>query len=249
MAADGTGRLAWIGHSTVLVELDGARVLTDPVLRRRVAHLRRAEAAVEPRTLGPVDLILISHVHWDHLDVPSLVGLGRDTRVVVPRGAGTLLERRGFTHVVEVSEGERADVNGLAGRATHAAHSAARGPLGVKAPALGYLLGDRRRVYFAGDTDLFAGMASLADHLHVALLPIAGWGPRLPAGHLDPERAATALRMLRPRIAVPLHWGTYRPLCGRGPREAPGDEFARRAAQLVPDVEVHVLPLGADLRF
>jgi L-ascorbate metabolism protein UlaG (beta-lactamase superfamily) len=249
MAEDGTGRLAWIGHSTVLVELDGARVLTDPVLRRRVAHLRRAEAAVEPGTLGPVDLILISHVHWDHLDVPSLVGLGRDTRVVVPRGAGTLLERRGFTHVVEIGEGGRADVNGLAVRATHAAHSAARGPLGVKAPALGYLLGDRRRVYFAGDTDLFAGMAGLADHLHVALLPIAGWGPRLPAGHLDPERAATALRMLRPRLAVPIHWGTYRPLCGRGPREAPGDEFARRAAQLVPDVEVHVLPLGADLRF
>ncbi len=249
MTADGAGRLAWIGHSTVLVELDGARVLTDPVLRRRVAHLRRAGAAVEPGTLAPVDLILISHVHWDHLDVPSLVGLGRDTRVVVPQGAGTLLERHGFTHVVEVGEGERADVNGLAVRATHAAHTARRGPLGVRAASVGYLLGERRRVYFAGDTDLFAGMSGLADHLHVALLPIAGWGPRLPPGHLDPERAATALRMLRPRIAVPIHWGTYRPLCGRGPSDAPGDEFARRAAQLVPDVEVHVLALGAELRF
>jgi L-ascorbate metabolism protein UlaG (beta-lactamase superfamily) len=248
MAAPEAGRLAWFGHSTVLVELDGARVLTDPVLRRRVGHLRRAEA-IEPDTIAPVDLILISHVHWDHLDLPSLDGLGRDTRVVVPRGAGTLLERRGFTDVVEIGEGERADVNGLAVRATHAAHSAGRGPLGVKAPSLGYLLGERRRVYFAGDTDLFAGMSGLADHLHVALLPIAGWGPRLPPGHLDPERAATALRMLRPRFAVPIHWGTYRPIYGRAPAEAPEDEFARRAAQIVPDVEVRVLAIGAELRF
>jgi L-ascorbate metabolism protein UlaG (beta-lactamase superfamily) len=248
MTEGGSGRLAWIGHSTVLVELDGARVLTDPVLRRRIGHLRRAEA-VEPATLAPVDLIVISHVHWDHLDVPSLEGLGRDTRVVMPRGAGALLERHGFTDIVEVGEGERADVNGLAVRATHAAHHAARGPLGVKAPSLGYLFGDRKRVYFAGDTDLFAGMAGLADRLNVALLPIAGWGPRLPPGHLDPERAATALRMLRPRIAVPIHWGTYRPMYGRGPADGPEDQFASRAAHLAPEVEVRVLPIGADMRF
>lgn len=248
MVAVGTGRLAWYGHSTVLVELDGARVLTDPVLRRRVGHLRRAEA-VQPDAIAPVDLILISHVHWDHLDLRSLDGLGRDTRVVVPRGAGQLLERRGFTHVTEVAEGDHADVDGLAVVATHADHSAGRGPLGVKAPSLGYLLGDERRVYFAGDTDLFAGMSGLADRLQVALLPIAGWGPRLPPGHLDPERAATALRMLRPRIAVPIHWGTYRPLYGRGPAESPEDEFARRAAQLAPEVDVRILPIGANTQF
>jgi L-ascorbate metabolism protein UlaG (beta-lactamase superfamily) len=248
MAPNEPGRLTWLGHSTVLVELDGARVLTDPVLRRRVGHLRRAEA-VEPEAIAPIDLILISHVHWDHLDLPSLEGLGHETRVVVPRGAGSLLARRGFRQVIEVGEGDHADVNGLSVVATHAAHSAARGPLGVKAPSLGYLLGDDRRVYFAGDTDLFAGMSSLADRLHVALLPIAGWGPRLPAGHLDPERAATALRMLRPRIAVPIHWGTYRPMYGRGPADAPQDEFASRAAHLAPDVEVRVLPIGAVTQF
>jgi L-ascorbate metabolism protein UlaG (beta-lactamase superfamily) len=248
MAPGDAGRLAWFGHSTVLVELDGARVLTDPVLRRRIGHLRRAEA-VEPEAVTPVDGILISHVHWDHLDLPSLEGLGTDTRVVVPRGAAGLLEGRGFTDVVEIGEGGRADVNGLAVYATHAAHSAARWPLGVKAPSLGYLLGDRRRVYFAGDTDLFAGMAGLADRLQVALLPIAGWGPRLPPGHLDAERAATALRMLRPRIAVPIHWGTYRPFYGHPPPTAPEDEFARRAAEVVPNVEVRVLEIGAETRF
>ena len=247
-AGEEPGRLAWVGHSTVLVELDGARVVTDPVLRRRVAHLHRAQA-VEPAALAPVDAIVISHVHWDHLDLPSLAAMGRGTRIVVPRGARRLLDRHGFTDVVEVDEGERADVNGLAIRATHAAHSARRGLLGAKGPSLGYLLGDRRRVYFAGDTDLFAGMAALAERLHVALLPIAGWGPRLPPGHLDPERAAAALRMLRPRIAVPIHWGTYRPIYGHGPADAPDRAFARDAARVVPDVDVRVLPIGADLRF
>jgi L-ascorbate metabolism protein UlaG (beta-lactamase superfamily) len=248
MAADHAGRLAWFGHSTVLVELDGARVLTDPVLRRRVGHLCREEA-VKPDAITPVDAILISHVHWDHLDLPSLEGLGTDTRVVVPRGVAGLLERRGFTDVVEIGEGQRADVNGLAVRATHAVHSAARGPLGVRAPSLGYLLGDRRRVYFAGDTDLFGDMAGLADHLQVALLPIAGWGPRLPPGHLDPERAAAALSMLRPRIAVPIHWGTYRPFYSHPPSAAPEDDFARRAAEAAPDVEVRVLAIGTDTHF
>jgi L-ascorbate metabolism protein UlaG (beta-lactamase superfamily) len=243
-----SGRLTWIGHSTVLVELDGARVLTDPVLRCRVGHLRRAQA-VAAATLAPVDLIVVSHVHWDHLDLPSLAALGRGTRVVVPRGAGRLLGRHGFADVVEVDAGERADVGGLAIRATHAEHPARRGPLGVKAPSLGYLLGEARRVYFAGDTDLFDGMTSLADRLQVALLPVAGWGPRLPPGHLDPERAATALRMLRPRIAIPIHWGTYRPVYGRAPAEHPERGFARRAADVVPDVEVRVLPIGAGTRF
>lgn len=243
-----SGRLAWIGHSTVLVELEGARVLTDPVLRRRVGHLRRAQA-VDPAALAPVDLVAVSHVHWDHLDLPSLEALGRDTRILVPRGARRLLDRHGFTDVVEVEEGDRVDVNGLSVRATHAAHSARRGPLGLRAPSIGYLLGDRRRVYFAGDTDLFAGMAALADRLQVALLPIAGWGPRLPPGHLDPERAATALRMLRPRIAIPIHWGTYRPICARAPADHPERGFAHRAADVVPDVEVRVLPIGADTRF
>jgi L-ascorbate metabolism protein UlaG (beta-lactamase superfamily) len=119
----------------------------------------------------------------------------------------------------------------------------------VKAPSVGYLLGDRRRVYFAGDTDLFAGMTSLADRLHVALLPVAGWGPRLPPGHLDPERAAAALRMLRPRIAIPIHWGTYRPIHARAPAGHPERGFARTAADVVPDVEVRVLPIGAGTRF
>jgi L-ascorbate metabolism protein UlaG (beta-lactamase superfamily) len=243
------GRLTWLGHSTVLVELDGVRLLTDPVLRRRVLHLRR-RAPLETAGLQ-VDAILVSHAHWDHLDTPTLDRLDRTTLVVLPRGAGNLLRRLGFTRVVELDEGETTAAGPIELRATHAEHDMARWPRRAIAPALGFVLEGSRRVYFAGDTDLFAGMADLADGLDLALLPVAGWGPTLPPGHLDPGRAAEALRLLRPRIAVPIHWGTYAPIGSRTAARAPSapDEFLRRAGELAPNVDVRVLAVGDDLAF
>jgi L-ascorbate metabolism protein UlaG (beta-lactamase superfamily) len=246
--------VTWMGHSTVLVELDGARLLTDPVFRRRVAHLRRAGPFDDAEALrGGVDAVLVSHLHHDHLDLPSLKRLGRSVPVVVPRGAGRLLRRRRFERVVEVEAGEEIRIRDLIVRATHAEHTGSRGggPFGAKAPALGFLVSGSRRVYFAGDTDLFEGMATLAASLDVALVPIWGWGPSAGPGHLDPRRAADALQLLRPRLAVPIHWGTYYPL---GPRRSlpafltePVEDFRRYAEELAPSVELRVLPLGGRL--
>jgi L-ascorbate metabolism protein UlaG (beta-lactamase superfamily) len=237
--------LTWLGHSTVLVDLDGTRVLTDPVLRRRVAHLVRAKR-VPDSAFAHVELVVVSHAHWDHLDVLSLRRVGRDVPVVIPQGAGRLLVRRGLANVIEVAEGSELEVGTISVRATHAEHDARRGPFGVRSPALGYVLEGSRSVYFAGDTDLFEGMRSLAEGLDVALLPIAGWGPRLPRGHLDPERAAEAVWMLEPRMAIPVHWGTFSPIFGRGQSDpaGPAVRFAARARELAPDVEVRVLEVG-----
>lgn len=134
-------------------------------------------------------------------------------------------------------------------RATYAEHAGSRrGPFGTKAPALGFLVSGSRRVYFAGDTDLFEGMAALSPGLDLALVPIWGWGPSAGAGHLDPRRATEALRLLRPRLAVPIHWGTYYPL--RLGRSLPAfltepiEAFRRYAGELAPSVELRVLPLG-----
>src|SRR5215216_3178303 len=180
-------RITWLGHSTVLVELDCTRVLTDPVLRNRVAHLRRTKPA-DNGQLRAHDGILVSHLHYDHLDFPSLERVGRSIPVVVPRGAGRLLRRRRFEQVVEVETGEEVRIGDLVVRATHAEHEGGRGFLGTEVAALGYLIRGSHRIYFAGDTDLFEGMATLSAGLDVALVPIWGWGPSVGPGHLEPRR-------------------------------------------------------------
>lgn len=241
-------RITWIGHSTVLVETGAARLVTDPVLRARVTHLRRVSPASR-ELLGEVDAALVSHLHYDHLDLRSLARLGRSTQVVVPRGAGGLLRRKRFERVSEVEEGDELGIQGVTIRATHAAHGGGRRVFGTKAPALGYLLSaGGTRAYFAGDTDLFSGMTELAEGLDVALLPVWGWGAKLGPGHLDPRGAAEALRLLEPRIAIPIHWGTYYPLhLGRGKPgflTDPAESFRRHAAEVAPGVDVRILGLG-----
>ena len=109
------------------------------------------------------------------------------------------------------------------------------------------MLEGARHVYFAGDTDLFDGMEAIGGNLDVALLPVAGWGKKLGPGHLDAARAATAASLLRPRMAVPIHWGTFRPVSERGDPGHPEREFRDRAAKIAPAVDVRILAPGEKL--
>jgi L-ascorbate metabolism protein UlaG (beta-lactamase superfamily) len=233
--------VTWLGHSCAKIELDGVLVVTDPVLRKRIAHLRRKDP-VDPATLAGVDVILISHLHYDHLDLPSLDRLDLRAQVIVPAGAGGLLRRRGFRFVREVHVGDEVDVGGIRVRVTYAEHGSGRRMGTGKTVPVGYVVAGTRNVYFAGDTDLFEEMSALG-RVDVALLPVAGWGPRLPAGHMDPVRAVRALELIRPRIAVPIHWGTYAPWRPHSV-DTPAAAFAELAAGVVPAVDVRVLRPG-----
>jgi len=237
--------LTWLGHSTVVIDLEGTRVVTDPVLRARVWHLRR-EGVVAAEALGDLDAILVSHTHYDHLDLRSLDRLDRNLTVVVPRGVARLVRRRGFERVFELEIGEELALGGVRIRATRAEHESSRGPLSPSTPSLGYVVEGRARIYFAGDTDLFAEMSQIAP-VDVALLPVAGWGPRLPAGHLDPAGAAEALRLLRPKVALPIHWGTLWRVFADRPDDRPAREFVRIAHEVAPEVNVRVLSIGETL--
>jgi L-ascorbate metabolism protein UlaG (beta-lactamase superfamily) len=241
-------RVSYLGHATTLVELDGVRVLTDPVLRRRVAHLLRAAPVPQ---VGTPDVVLISHGHLDHLDRASLRRLPRAATLVVPRGLRRAVAGLGFREVHELEEGEELEAGEIVVRATPAEHGGRTTP-GRPEGALGYALLGSARVFFAGDTDLFEGMAELVPDLDVALLPIWGWGPSIGPGHLDPERAAEAAALLRPRIAVPIHWGTLRPFY-RGPRarflREPAEAFAAAARDRAPETRVEVLAPGESLDF
>jgi L-ascorbate metabolism protein UlaG (beta-lactamase superfamily) len=241
------GAVTYLGHATTLIEIDGVKLLTDPVLRNRVAHLRRHAPAPAVDGLAP-DAVLVSHAHRDHLDLPSLRVVARGCPVIVPRGCGRLTGRSAG-EVIEVDVGDRVRVKTLEVTATFARHDGRRNPLGQTTPALGFEATGSLRAYFAGDTDLFPEMAALAGGLDLALLPVAGWGPNLGPGHLDPERAARAAALLRPRIAVPIHWGTFAPPGARpDDPEAPAREFEREAALRAPEVDVRVLRPGELLR-
>ena len=241
-------RIVFLGHATVLIQLSGVRLLTDPLLRARVAHLRRQTAPVDPSISAGTDVALISHLHHDHLDLASLRLLGGDTPLMVPAGAGAWLRRRGFATVTEMRVGEVATVGTVAITAVEARHEGRRHPGGPRAEALGYLVEGRREVYFAGDTELFDAMCRQSSRLDVALLPVAGWGPKLGPGHMDPLDAARAVRLLKPRVAIPVHWGTLLPIGTASRHRArladPPRLFARHVAQLAPDVEVRVLAPG-----
>jgi L-ascorbate metabolism protein UlaG (beta-lactamase superfamily) len=241
-------RLTYIGHSTVLIEFDGVRVLTDPVLRGRIAHLVRSAPAVDVDAIAKVDLLLVSHLHPDHFDPGSLQLIDRAAHVVVPRGARRAAARLGFAGVTELAVGESSTVGGIEVTATWAEHRRGR-LLDRRSEAIGFTLAGSQRVYFAGDTDLYPGMREVAGGLDVALLPVGGWGPRLGRGHLDPDRAAESLTLLEPRVAVPIHWGTFHRIGLRRTLRAlmtePPRAFAREAARRAPTVDVRILEPGA----
>jgi L-ascorbate metabolism protein UlaG (beta-lactamase superfamily) len=242
--------VTWLGHSTVLLESAGVRVVADPLLRRRIGGLRRVgelPAAATALLAGPrVDAVLISHLHHDHCDLPSLRRLGA-RQVVVPPGAGDYVAGQGIEGVVELAPGRRLQVgDAVTVTAVPAEHLGRREPWGPTALCVGHLVETATATtWLAGDTGLYDAMQALASFaargvVDLAMVPVWGWGPSLGPGHLDPARAADAVGRVGAGVAVPVHWGTLHPagmrrVMGRRLTE-PGPLFARLCAraQLVP---------------
>jgi len=254
-----TVRITWWGHSTVCVEDSGVRLLTDPVITDRVAHLRRRRgSSPTPDDLGELDAVLVSHLHADHLHLPSLRRIvGEATTVVLPAGGArfvrTALGVRFAPRCVELGVGEEVRIGAVRVRAVPAAHDGRRGPWSRhRAEAVGYLVDGAATTWFAGDTGLFPGMAGLGP-VDLALVPVGGWGPSLGPGHLDAAFAAEAVRRVAAACAVPVHFGTFWPIGFDRVRPDrffdPGDEFATLAATVAPDTRVEVLAPGHSLAY
>jgi len=240
--------VTYVGHGTVLIEVEGTRLLTDPLLRKRVGPLVRHGPAPAAGIAENLDAVLISHLHHDHADLASLRLLERGTPLLVPPGSREFFERHDLHPVTELAPGRSARVGALTVSAVEAHHDGGRRRFAREAQAIGFLVRGRRRVYFAGDTDWFPGMEDLGPELDLALLPVWGWGPTVGSGHLDPAAAARAAAAISPRLAVPIHWGTFYPLGldrFRGDRlRLPGREFAARVSELAPHVATRVLSPG-----
>ena len=209
--------IRWLGHATTVVDLGGARLVTDPLLRRHLGPLRRVGPRPEPAWWGGTTASLLSHLHLDHADLPSLRRL-RDAPVLAGPDAAAWCARHGLAAVALSDEWSAVspDHRDVQVRLVRADHTSRPLP-GRPREAYGFLLRHGADVvWFAGDTSLYSDMDQLPElagaPISLAMLPIHGWGPRLSAGHMDAEQAAEAAELSEARRVVPIHWGTFHPL-------------------------------------
>ncbi len=214
--------VAWIGHSTYLINFAGTRILTDPVFSEKVGisllglgtvGLRRfVPAALDYDEIPRPDLVLVSHAHMDHYDIPTLKRLPRDLPVIMARDTTEFVDGVGLSQLTELDWGESAQVGGVRIEATPARHWGRRYPWDRDRGYNGFLLTKHgRTILFGGDTaytDRIA--AALGDRRpDLALLPIGGYDPYI-YSHASPEQAWTIFHDLRARYLAPMHWRTFR---------------------------------------
>jgi L-ascorbate metabolism protein UlaG (beta-lactamase superfamily) len=183
-------RLTWLGHSTVVVDVAGVRLLTDPLLRRHAAPLRRAWPQPDPGLWHGVDAVLLSHLHHDPAELASLRMLPGVPVLTLPPLAAWL-RRRGLEGV-DVPVGERYAVSDRVDVVVVPAEHRHRPMPHRPSHACGHLVDSREgTAWLAGDTELFEGLdvvrsSARSGSVDVAVVPVGGWGPRLSRGHLDP---------------------------------------------------------------
>src|SRR4051812_29443558 len=200
--------VTWWGHASATVEIGGVRVALDPLLSDRLFHLRRRTQTPGLRATE-ADVVLVSHLHADHLHVPSLRRFGPKVPILVPRGAERLLGRLRAGQVRPVEPGDTVEVGAARITVLPATHDGRRGPHSrASGPALGFRVdAGGRSFWFPGDTELRDDMAAVG-RVDLALVPIGGWGPSLDDGHMDPVHGADAVARVGADVAVPVHWGT-----------------------------------------
>lgn len=249
-------RVTWWGHASTTIEANGTRLLTDPVLTSRIGHLRRRRGPTPAAEAGQCDAVLISHLHADHLHLTSLPFVAPDAALIVPRGAAKLIHAdRGAAYsdrCIEVAPGNQVRIGSLEITAVTAHHDERRLPWSsYTAQPLGYRVDGSQSVWFAGDTDLYDDLAAETGAIDLALVPVGGWGPSLGPGHLDPIRAAEAVRRVGAATAIPVHFGTFWPIGLDWIKPElflpPGDRFKAAMTEVDPAVKVEVLVPGESI--
>jgi L-ascorbate metabolism protein UlaG (beta-lactamase superfamily) len=248
--------VTWLGHSTVVLDIDGVRLVTDPLLRRHAGILRRRGSTPTPEAWRGADAVLLSHLHLDHADLASLRLVRQVPILTAPQNAGWVSRKGLIGHALSADGWTRVGRSEVEVKLAPAVHHARPMPHRPNA-ATGHLVRGRSgTIWVAGDTELFSGMAQLPElaggPIDLAILPVGGWGSRLSAGHLGPQQAADACRLSDARCAIPVHWKTLH-LPGaqswpRGWMDTGGPEFAAALTRVASPARAVLLDLGESVR-
>ncbi len=259
VVAPGELGITFIGHSSFLLQIGGRTVLVDPVFSKRLILLRRqSHPGTLPNLLPPIDLVLITHAHMDHLDLASLRRILRSNRrahgsapeIVVPEGVDDLVSSLGFRHIHTLGWWQQAEIAGLKITMTPCRHWGARLFNDTHRGYGGYVVASgAHSVYHSGDTAWFEGFAEIGRRLHpqIALLPIGAYFPdSYRAVHTSPEEAVRGFIACGAQLMVPMHFGAFR--LGREPAGEPVLRAQKEAARLGIGDRLRILSEGETLR-
>jgi N-acyl-phosphatidylethanolamine-hydrolysing phospholipase D len=254
--------VTWVGHATVLIQLDGVNILTDPTWSDRASPVgfagpkRLAPPGLRFEELPPIHAVVISHDHYDHLDLPTVRRLARahDPTFFVPLGLGPWLVQRGVSRITELDWWSSRDLRGITFVCTPAQHSSGRGlyDRNRRLWSSWVIAGRRERLFFAGDTGYYGGFREIGQRLgpfDLAVLPIGGYSRYAThhPNHLNPEEAIALLEDIGGRLLVPMHWGTF--TFNREPFSEPPRRLLREAATRDLGRRVAVLGIGQSLEW
>ncbi len=243
-------RVTFLGHSSALITMDGVKILADPNVNRHILFFlrRRSKVPMRIRDLPHPDLILISHGHYDHLDLPTLRRLPRKTPVVAPPGLKPVIKRAGKDRIITLSQWRSHHLGSVTVTAVPARHFSGRPPFFLRTGYHGYVIHGEATVYFAGDSGLFEGMREIGErwNIDIALLPIGAYQPPpFRRHHMSPEDAIEAARRLRARAVVPIHWGAFK--LSLEPFDEPVRRLERAAREANFSSKIHVLSPGQSI--
>ena len=253
--SDAEARFTWIGHASFLCCLGGLQFLVDPNFSGRVGgiYTRHVPPGLRSADLPPIDLLLVTHSHPDHLDAPSIRTLSRWIQVVAPLGLGSWFTRRGFASVTELGWWDTVTVETLKVTLTPARHWSRRGIWDLNRSLWGgYVIETAdTAAYHAGDSAWFDGFAEIGrrfPNLSVAMLPIGAYSPAwfMEHNHMNPEQAGRAFLALGARHLVPMHWGTFQ--LTDEPLAEPAERIRSWWSQQATDGrELHLMAVGETL--
>lgn len=239
-----TPTITWVGHATFLVQMEGANFLTDPIWSRTASPVpplgpsRYEKPGIALDQLPEIDFVVISHNHYDHLDIPTLRKLAKinpNTQFFVPVGNGKLLRKHKITQVREMDWGDSAHYGDVTIYCTPAQHWSKRTLTDTRKALWSSwaITGSTKRFYFAGDTGYFAGFKEIGDKLgpfDLAAMPIGAYKPNemMRKSHMNPEEAVLATLDIKAKSAVGMHYGTFN--LSDEPIAEPPVRFKRAAA-------------------